>query len=149
MYSNASSCVINPFASIIEAFKPKSIFFIFSSFMFNKIMLQISLSDIIPNALNTINNGIGFLILGISKYIGCPKPLFLESITILICFGEIHLKSGIDFTSACHAHLLFTFLILKHIILFSAALSCPITVFSLPLIIKYPPGSYLHSPVIF
>ena len=78
----------------------------------------------------------------------CPAPILRAAIVILICLGEIHLLSGIDLISAIQLHLLLFFLTLKHIILFSAALSCAKQVFSLPLIMKYPPPSYLHSPVI-
>ena len=106
-----------------------------------------SLSDIMPNARNTINNGMGCFTRGICTQIAFPNPLFLELTYILICLGDMHLKSGIDFTSAIHEYFVLFLEILKQYTRFSAARSCPITVFSDPLIIKYPPASYLHSPV--
>ena len=78
-------------------------------------------------------------------YIPLPNPLFLLDIIISICFGEIHLKSGTDLISAVQLHFV-VFLPSKQYILFSAARSCPNTVFSDPLIMKYPPQSIEHSP---
>ena len=46
---------------------------------------------------------------GIWTYIGHPNPLFLFAIITLICFGEIHLKSGTDLISAVQTHLLLFF----------------------------------------
>ena len=91
--------------------------------MSSKIYSQISLSDNTFNARNTINKGIGCLTRGICRQIGSPKPLFLELIIILICFGEIHLKSGTDLISAFHVYFVSFFEILKQYIRFSAARS--------------------------
>ena len=66
---------------------------------------------------------------------------------MFIAFGEIHLKSGTDFISAFHVYLVSFLDTLKQYTRFSAARSCPNTVFSEPFIIKYPPASNLHSPV--
>ena len=108
---------------------------------------QISLSDNTFKARNRINNGIGCLMRGICMQIGNPNPLFFELIIMLICFGEIHLKSGTDLISAFQVYFVSFFEILKQYTRFSAARSCPKIVFSEPLIIKYPPELYLHSPV--
>ena len=89
----------------------------------------------------------GCLTRGNSTQIALPNPLFLELIIILICLGEMHLKSGTDLISAFQVYLVSFLETLKQYTRFSAALSCPKTVFSEPLIIKYPPASYLHSPV--
>ena len=74
--------------------------------------------------------------------------VFFDDTYILICFGEIHLLSGIDLISADHVYFVLFLLMLKQYTLFSADLSCERTVFSEPLIIKYPPVLYLHSPVV-
>ena len=81
------------------------------------------LSDNIFKARNKMNSGIGCLMRGISMQIGNPKPLFLELIIILICFGEIHLKSGTDLISAFHVYFVSFFEILKQYTRFSAARS--------------------------
>ena len=79
----------------------------------NTIFSQISLSEIIPIALKTINTGIGCLTRGNSTQIAFPKPLFLDDNIIFICFGEIHLKSGTDLISAFQVYLVSFLEILK------------------------------------
>ena len=88
----------------MDACKFSTITLYLSKLIFNKIYSQICLSLITPNALNTINSGIGCFTRGICKQMGYPKPLFLELIIILICLGEMHLKSGTDFISAFHVY---------------------------------------------
>ena len=80
--------------------------------MFKRMYSQISLSVKMFKARNTINKGIGCLTRGICRQIGSPNPLFLELINILICFGEIHLKSGTDLISAFHVYFVSFFEIL-------------------------------------
>ena len=70
-----------------------------------------SLSLIFLIALKNINNGIVCFILGICIYKVCPLPLFFVAIVILICFGDIHFRSGTDFISANQLHLLLFFVI--------------------------------------
>ena len=65
---------------------------------------QISLSFVTPRARNNANNSIGFFTLGIVINNPYPNPLFFDEIIISICFGDIHLKSGIDFISAYQFH---------------------------------------------
>ena len=136
MYFIHSSCVIYVFASIIEACNACIISLFLLLLISSKIFSQISLSDITPRARNTINNGIGCFTRGISTQIELPNPLFFELTIMLIAFGEIHLKSGTDFTSAFQVYFVSFLEILKQYTRFSAARSCPNTVFSDPLIIK-------------
>ena len=96
----------------MDACKLLSICSYLSNEISSKIYSQISLSDNIFRARNTTNNGIGCFMRGICKQMGNPNPLFLELIIILICFGEIHLKSGTDFISAFHVYLVSFFDIL-------------------------------------
>ena len=88
----------------------------------------------------------GCFTLGIFIYMAFPNPLFFVATIISICLGEIHLKSGMDFISAYQLHFV-VFFPSKQYTRFSAARSCPNTVFSDPLIIKYPPQSSGHSPI--
>ena len=136
IYLMQSSLVKYLFASIIDAFKASNKIELDSASIFNKIFSQISLSEIIPKARNNTNNGTGCFTRDICTCIGFPNPLFFEHNIIFNCLGEIHLKSGTDFISAIHEYFVLFFETLKQYTLFSAALSCPKTVFSDPFIIK-------------
>ena len=110
------------------------------------IISHISLSLIIPNALNTTNRGTVVFILGNCMEMACPNPLFFVDRYTDNCLGDIFLDSGNDFISATQLHFGLFLDTLKHCTLFSTTLSCAMQVFSEPFIIKYPPESKLHSP---
>ena len=59
----------------------------------------------------------------------------------------MHLKLDTERISQLHKYLVLFFLTSKQYTRFSADLSWPNMIFSEPSIIKYPPASYLHSPV--
>ena len=113
IYLTHSSWVICLFASIIEACNACNIGLFFALEISNNILSQISLSELIPSARNTINNGIGCFTRGNSTQIALPNPLFFELRYMLICFGEMHLKSGTDLISAFHVYLVSFLEILK------------------------------------
>ena len=69
IYLIASSFVIQLHASVIDPVNFFNIFVLISSLISKTIFLQISLSEMTPSALNTINSGIGFLTRGIERYI--------------------------------------------------------------------------------
>ena len=107
---------------------------------------MMSLSDTIPRALKTMNNGTGERTLGILTTI-CLLVYLLVGATI---FTE-KVRTGFDAFSETHRisaeYRYFSspdFLIYS---ILSANFSCATTVFSLPSTIKYPPKSLRHSPM--
>ena len=112
----------------------------------SKHMVIMSLSLIIPRARNTINSGIGLRTFGILttifllEYLVDGVSIFTDNVLIgLDTFSETERISAeykyfSSFTSRIYNIL-------------SANFSCGITVFSFPSIIKYPPISFLHSPM--
>ena len=121
------------------------------------IYCKICLSLSIPKARNIINNGTSLPLFSISKGLSCPKriviqPLFIKlcvSICILTVRAFANASSLRHFTSATCVYFsipLACDIVFKKII-FSALRSCDTITFSAPSIIKYPPKSYLSSPI--
>ena len=113
--------------------------------MSSKHIVMISLSEIIPSARNTINKGTGFRTLGIFT------TIFLNVEVVDIIFTD-NVRIGFDAfseterISAEYKYLSSPDLRIYNIL--SPNFSWDTTVFSFPRIIKYPPWSLRHSPIV-
>ena len=109
-------------------------------------MVIISLSEIIPNALNTINRGMGLRTLGIFTTI-----FLLENRLLGLSIFTERVRIGFDTFSDTERisaeYKKASSFDLRIYNILSANFSCGITVFSFPLIMKYPPISLRHSPI--